>query len=74
MSEENVEDKLDTNEQIAQRKAKLTELREQGNAYPNVFKRDSYAAELHAHFEPLSKEELAILAELKDSEIGDEDE
>lgn len=58
MSEENIEDKLDTNEQIAQRKAKLTELREQGNAYPNVFKRDSYAAELHAHFEALTKEEL----------------
>ncbi len=37
---------VDENEQIAQRKAKLAQLREQGNAYPNDFKPDSFAEEL----------------------------
>jgi lysyl-tRNA synthetase, class II len=34
------------NEQVTQRKAKLTALREQGNAYPNHFRRNALAGEL----------------------------
>ncbi len=41
---------LDENEQIAQRKAKLAELRETGNAFPNDFRRDALAAKLHEQY------------------------
>jgi len=50
---------LDVNEQIAQRKAKLAALRERGVAFPNDFRRDSLAAELHAQYDGFEKEELA---------------
>lgn len=50
---------LDVNEQIAQRKAKLAALREQGVAFPNDFRRDQIAADLHATYDQFSKEELA---------------
>ena len=40
----------DTNEQIKQRRAKLAELREQGIAYPNDFRRNVMAGELHAEY------------------------
>ena len=36
----------DENKLIAQRRAKLEALRTHGNAYPNVFRRDSYAQDL----------------------------
>ena len=39
---------VDENQIIAERRAKLTELRAHGNAYPNDFRRDSLAADLHA--------------------------
>lgn len=50
---------LDVNEQIAQRKAKLAALRERGVAFPNDFRRDSLAAELHEQYDGSEKEELA---------------
>ncbi|WP_417655853.1 lysine--tRNA ligase [Pseudidiomarina aestuarii] len=50
---------VDVNEQIAQRKAKLKALREHGVAFPNDFRRDSLAADLHARFDGLEKEALA---------------
>jgi lysyl-tRNA synthetase class 2 len=40
----------DTNDQHALRQAKLTELRTQGNPYPNDFKRNALARELHGRF------------------------
>lgn len=40
----------DVNEQIAQRRAKLAELRRRGNAFPNDFRRDALAGELHAAY------------------------
>ncbi len=40
----------DDNELIAQRRAKLTALREQGNAYPNDFRRDALAAGIHSEY------------------------
>ncbi len=47
------------NEQIAQRKSKLTALRQQGQAFPNDFKRDHLAATLKAQYANLSNEVLA---------------
>ena len=34
----------DENRLIAERREKLAALREQGNAFPNTFRRDSYAS------------------------------
>lgn len=49
---------LDTNELIAQRRAKLTDLRKQGNAYPNGFHRDALAAKLHKQYGEKTEPEL----------------
>ncbi|MDX1571556.1 MAG: OB-fold nucleic acid binding domain-containing protein, partial [Xanthomonadales bacterium] len=43
---------------IAERRAKLGELREAGQAYPNDFRPEHTASPLHAEFGDLSKEEL----------------
>ncbi len=51
---------LDENEQIAQRRAKLAELRLQGNAFPNDFHRDSLAADLMRDFNTLDHEQLDV--------------
>ncbi|HHI93800.1 MAG TPA: lysine--tRNA ligase [Gammaproteobacteria bacterium] len=48
----------DTNALIAQRRSKLSALRETGNAFPNDFRRDVMAGELHAEYGEKSKEEL----------------
>ena len=40
----------DDNEQIAQRRTKLTALREAGPAYPNDFHRDTLAEAIHAQY------------------------
>jgi len=49
---------VDTNELIAQRRAKLKELRSKGNAYPNDFQRDTLAAQVHARYENKTEPEL----------------
>ncbi|MBT8440333.1 MAG: lysine--tRNA ligase [Gammaproteobacteria bacterium] len=49
---------VDENKLIAQRREKLTQLREAGNAFPNAFRRDSISGELHAEYDSKSKEEL----------------
>ncbi len=49
------------NRLIAERRKKLNDLREQGNAYPNDFRRDSVARQLHATYDEHSKEALAEL-------------
>ncbi|WP_136681399.1 lysine--tRNA ligase [Neptunomonas sp. XY-337] len=49
----------DENRLIAERREKLNALREQGNAFPNNFRRDSYAQDLQAKYGDKSKEELA---------------
>lgn len=46
------------NELLAQRRAKLDNLREQGNAFPNSFKRDSLAQRLHDEFDSFDREAL----------------
>jgi lysyl-tRNA synthetase class 2 len=49
---------LDENRLIAERREKLTALREQGNAFPNTFRRDAYAQDLQDAHGEKSKEEL----------------
>jgi lysyl-tRNA synthetase class 2 len=48
----------ETNALIAQRKAKLATLREQGIAYPNEFRRDVMAGELHAKYSDFDNAQL----------------
>ncbi len=48
----------DENSIIAERRAKLAALREQGVAFPNDFRPEHKAADLHAHYGALSNEEL----------------
>jgi lysyl-tRNA synthetase, class II len=48
----------DENRLIAQRREKLAEIREQGNAFPNDFRRNVVNAELQAEYENTSAEEL----------------
>lgn len=50
---------IDENEFVAQRRSKLTELRGQGIAFPNHFRRDSLAADLFAHYDAQDKDALA---------------
>lgn len=52
------ETELDENRLIAQRREKLAELREQGNAFPNDFRRNVMNAELTAEYKDWSAEEL----------------
>ncbi|RAU17093.1 lysine--tRNA ligase [Nitrincola tibetensis] len=48
----------DDNRLIAERREKLTALRQQGNAFPNTFRRDSYADDLQVAYGAKTKEEL----------------
>ena len=48
----------DENQIIAERRAKLAEWRQAGNAFPNTFRREHLAAELHQQYDALSKEQL----------------
>ena len=48
----------DENALIAERRAKLARLRETGAAYPNDFRRDALAADLHATYAERSDEWL----------------
>lgn len=57
-TEDTVELERERNEQIVQRKQKLQELRSHGQAYPNDFKRDAMAADLHARFGEVSADDL----------------
>jgi len=52
------QDAQETNKLIAERKAKLSVLREQGVAFPNHFRRENYAALLQASYGNKTKEEL----------------
>ncbi|MCG8427741.1 MAG: OB-fold nucleic acid binding domain-containing protein, partial [Chromatiales bacterium] len=56
------EEILDENKLIAQRREKLNQIRERGVAFPNDFRRDHIAADLHAQYEAKSAEELEALA------------
>jgi lysyl-tRNA synthetase class 2 len=54
----NPDQPLDENKLIAQRREKLTELRERGIAFPNDFRRNVMAGELHAEYADKAAEEL----------------
>ena len=61
MSEQNhpqTEPQLDENQIIALRREKLHNIRKERIAYPNDFKRDSFAADLHKKYSEINKEEL----------------
>jgi lysyl-tRNA synthetase class 2 len=49
----------DENRLIAERREKLNARREEGNAFPNSFRRDSYAQDLQDEYGDKTKEELA---------------
>jgi len=51
----------DENQIIAERRAKLADLRAKGLAYPNDFRRDALAAELHATYDVMSNDVLEPL-------------
>lgn len=61
MTEPNTPPALDENQVIAGRRAKLEALRAQGNAYPNSFRRDALAADLHGQFGALDAPALEAL-------------
>ena len=48
----------DDNQIIAERRAKLKAIREQGVAFPNDFERHDMAADLHAQYGEMSHDEL----------------
>ncbi len=48
----------DENQIIAERRAKLTEIRRNNNAFPNTFRRDHLTSELNQQFSELPKEKL----------------
>jgi lysyl-tRNA synthetase class 2 len=50
----------DENEQIIQRRNKLAELRQNGNAFPNDFRRNSLAARLHAEYAEKDSGEIEL--------------
>ncbi len=53
---------VDENQIIWERRAKLTEIRKQGVAFPNDFKREHMAADLHAQYGEIDKEPLEAQA------------
>lgn len=55
-------DQTDENKLIAQRREKLAQLREEGQAFPNDFRRDCMAGELHAEYGEKGAEELEALS------------
>jgi lysyl-tRNA synthetase class 2 len=60
MSDNTAQDlELDENEQIKVRKEKLADICARGQAYPNDFKREHLAADLHAAYGDIDKEPLA---------------
>jgi len=54
-------DQADENKLIAERRAKLAALRDEGNAFPNSFRPDSKCQRLQAEFGDKEKDELASL-------------
>lgn len=52
-------EQLDENEQIHQRKSKLSAMRENGIAYPNDFVRDTLAHDIHSNYDAFDHDALA---------------
>jgi len=58
---DNAQQAEDENRLIAERRAKLAALREQGLAFPNDFRRSALAGDLQTEFESTEKSELRRL-------------
>lgn len=61
MSDNNEQAPVDENKLIAERRQKLASIREAGVAFPNDFRRNVMAGELHAEYGEKSKEDLEEL-------------
>lgn len=61
---------VDENHVMAERRAKLTQIRGQRNAFPNTFKRDTLASQLHADYAHLDKAALAELPEKINAKVA----
>ncbi len=59
MSEQKQQATQDENKLIAVRREKLAEIKKQGNAYPNDFRREHFSEALHAEYDQFDKETLA---------------
>ena len=57
MSEQHTQE-LDLNGEMIARREKLTTLRARGNAFPNTFRRDGYAKDLHTKYDEIDGEIL----------------
>jgi len=57
------ETEMDENRLIAERRSKLGVLREQGQAYPNDFRKDTTSGELHTRYDDCDQEQLAAVEE-----------
>ncbi len=62
MKQKMTEEILDENKLIAQRREKLAQIRDRGIAFPNDFRRNVVAGELHAKYGEKSPEELESMA------------
>ena len=60
--QENQDSQQDENRYIRQRREKLAQLRDQGQAYPNHFDRTHFAGDLLDQYAELSREELETRA------------
>ncbi|MGA1740970.1 MAG: lysine--tRNA ligase [Pseudohongiellaceae bacterium] len=58
MSDNDTSNTVDENKLIHQRREKLQKIRQQGQAFPNDFRRTAFAVELHNEFDEQSKEEI----------------
>lgn len=59
---DNQTNNVDENKLIAVRREKLAEIKKSGNAYPNDFRRDSYAEKLFSEYDQFDKETLEGMA------------
>ena len=64
MSDNTEQHLAEENKLVAERRGKLAAKREQGQAFPNNFRRDAYANDLQQQYGELSKEELTEAAKV----------
>ena len=56
--QQDIPESQDENKLIAQRREKLSTLRQQGEVFPNTFRRDALAAQLHTNYDKHDNAEL----------------
>ncbi|UDG79537.1 lysine--tRNA ligase [Candidatus Steffania adelgidicola] len=60
-SQQNISQGLELNNELRSRREKLSQLRQQGIAFPNDFRRDNISNQLHSHYSNKTSEELKSL-------------